>query len=232
MKIRRSQVVIGSLIILGIIFLVIGVMLQSEPVKYFAHSLRSYQDADAVAGYPIKKGEGEESYFVTTVFEPNLSVMSALERYRLPVVRGFLEVSDDEIVAVGTGLVLYAGERGGDGEKVVLLGHRLPSGEIVQSFYGGLEKVKVRVGSHVSRGTVLGEGTLAFEWREGVSLDVEQEEVAGVLLNAGGTSGGGISQGDFIKKYDLAIIGKDEVDPLSLIQEDLDRELRSGWRFQ
>ena len=232
MKIRRSQVVIGSLIVLGIIFLVIGVMLQSEPVKYFAHSLRSYQDADAVAGYPIKKGEGEESYFVTAVFEPNLSVMSSLERYRLPIARSFLELPEDEVVAVGTGLVLYAGERGQEGEKVVLLGHRLPSGEIVQSFYGGLEKVKASVGSHVARGTVLGEGELAFEWREGVSLDIEQEEVAGVFLNAGGASVGKISQGDFIKKYGLVMDGKDEVDPLALIQEDLDRELRSGWRFQ
>ena len=102
----------------------------------------------------------------------------------------------------------------------------------MQSFYGGLEKVKASVGSHVARGTVLGEGELAFEWREGVSLDIEQEEVAGVLLNAGGASVGKISQGDFIKKYGLVMVGKDEVDPLTLIQEDLDRELRSGWRFQ
>ena len=49
MKIKAPQLIIAALIILGITFLVIGVFHQREPIKYFAHSLRTWQEADSVA---------------------------------------------------------------------------------------------------------------------------------------------------------------------------------------
>lgn len=181
MKIKRHQIIIAALILLGLTFLVIGVLHQNEPEKYYAHSLRTWQEADSVAGYPI--ATGSENEFTTTGFEPNLSSMSPLERYRLPVARGFVAPDGADATAAGTGLVLYTGNPDGYPGEAVLLGHRLPDGSIVQTFYSGLTSIAVRVGQHLPRGTRLGSGGTLSEVRAGTAIDLARETVAGHTLN-------------------------------------------------
>ncbi|CAN5256223.1 hypothetical protein BH23VER1_BH23VER1_08520 [soil metagenome] len=62
----------------------------------------------------------------------------------------------DAVYAVANGAVLYAGDAGGGWGKVVILGHRLEDGSLLQSFYGHLESVNVAVGSVVGRGAKVG----------------------------------------------------------------------------
>lgn len=221
MKIKRHQVIIAALIVLGIAFLAIGVLYQKDPVKYYAHSLRTWQEADSVAGYPIPVGdseEGEAPAFITTEFQPNLSTLSPMERYLLPTARGFQWDAGPSARAAGTGLVLYTGSPEGYDGKAVLLGHRLPNGNIVQTFYAGLSDIEVRVGQHVPRGTVLGSGSVYFEGREGASIDIAKEEVAGHTLNSRGTplAANRLTLEQFFAKYNDAPLPED---PLAIIQE-------------
>jgi len=166
MKIKRNTIIVLGVALLGLAFLVIGVTLQKEPVIYYAHSLRNYQEADATAGYPIEIAPGE---FRTGEFIPKLNLLTGIERYRLPVANGFEEPSlQGSVRAVANGLVLMTGRR-------VVLGHRLPDGRIVQSVYSGLKKVEVHVGSLVPRGDALGlAGPKSdFEIYESDGIDVE-----------------------------------------------------------
>jgi hypothetical protein len=180
-KIKRHQVIIAALILLGLTFLTIGVLYQQDPVKYYAHSLRTWQEADSVAGYPIATGSEKE--FRTAVFEPNLSSMTPLERFRLPIARGFDRSAGEDAAAAGTGLVLYTGDPAGYPGKAVLLGHRLPDQAIVQTLYTGMSKINVRVGQQLPRGTKLGTGGSLSEVRTGTAIDLARETVSGVVLN-------------------------------------------------
>jgi hypothetical protein len=185
-KLKRHQVIIGALILLGLTFLTIGVLYQTEPPKYYAHSLRTWQEADSVAGYPIAingNDEGTPPEFFVAEFEPNLSSMTPLERYRLPVARGFIRYEKENARAVATGLVLYTGDPEGYPGQAVLLGHRLPDGKIVQSFYSGLSEIKVRVGQQLPRGSELGSGGSLFEMRTGTAIDISRATIDGVTLN-------------------------------------------------
>ena len=178
MKIKRHQVIIAALIILGVSFLAIGVFHQREPIKYFARSLRTWQEADSVAGYPIPTAydeEGSPTEFKITKFQPNLSTMSPMELYRLPTARGFTNPNSNDAKAAGTGLVLFTGNPNGYTGKAVLLGHRLPNKSIVQTFYTGLTEIDVKVGQHVPRATTLGTGGQLLEVRAGSSIDIAKE---------------------------------------------------------
>jgi murein DD-endopeptidase MepM/ murein hydrolase activator NlpD len=225
-KIRRHQVIIAALIVLGITFLTIGVFHQQDPVKYYAHSLRNWQEADSVAGYPISIHDGAEGHtpeFITAEFQPNLSTMSPMERYRLPTARGFIRPPSDKALAAGTGLVLYTGNPQGHDGKAVLLGHRLPDGSIVQTFYAGLTNFHVRTGQHLPRGALLGslnEKALYFEVRLGASIDVAQENIAGFLLNStsGKQSENRLSADEFFATYGSESPASD---PLAIIQENI-----------
>jgi hypothetical protein len=97
----------------------------------------------------------------------------------------------DPVRAVGNGLVLYAGEGGPDQGKVLILGHRLPDGKILQSYYGSLRRIDVPRGGVVARGSVIGTvGTngggepahLQFEFRESDGLEIGPL-LAGTLQN-------------------------------------------------
>jgi hypothetical protein len=227
-KFRRHHLIIASVIILGITFLTIGVMHQREPVKYYAHSLRTWQEADSVAGYPIAvdgSDEGSPPEFYTTEFQPNLSTLSPIELFRLPVARGFIKSPSNEARAAGTGLVLFTGAPSGYEGKAVLLGHRLPDGSVMQTFYSGLTGIQVKVGEHVARGDLLGKGSLYFEVREGMSLDLAREEIAGFVLNslASPAPPNRISTEDFFARHGLA---EPAPDPLVVIQENEDRAAR------
>lgn len=221
MKIKRHQVIIAALIVLGIAFLAIGVLYQKDPVKYYAHSLRTWQEADSVAGYPIPvsgSDEGQPPEFLTTEFQPNLSTLSPMERYLLPTARGFQWDAGPAARAAGTGLVLYTGNPEGYQGKAVLLGHRLPDGAIIQTFYAGLSEIEVRVGQHVARGALLGSGNIYFEGREGASIDIAKEEISGHILNSqeAPLAPNRLTLEQFFAKYNEAPLPED---PLAIIQE-------------
>lgn len=228
MKIKRHQVIIAALIILGITFLVIGVFLKKDPIKYYAHSMRTWQEADSVAGYPIATKAADEDSppeFFTTEFQPNLSTLSAMERFRLPTAHGFLKPSTGDARAAGTGLVLYTGEPEGYQGKAVLLGHRLPDDSIVQTFYSGLESIDVRVGHLIPRGTPLGKGGQLLEVRAGVAIDLALEEIEGLTLNSQDQAAAGnrIPLDDFFAKHGLT---NPAPDPLGIMLEEEARETR------
>ena len=182
-KIRRTHIIIASVILLGLIFMTLGVYFLKDPVKYYAHSMRLPQEADSVAGYPIARGDRENAEFWTAKFEPNLSQMSSMERFRLPTARHFNPVTTP--VASGHGLVLYTGDPAGYPGKAVLLGHRLPNGDIIQTLYAGLANISVRVGEQIARNESLGtlDSQLYFEIRQGAAIDIHREEIAGITLN-------------------------------------------------
>ena len=187
MKIRRPHLVVAAIILLAVTFLAIGVLYQNPPAKYYAHSLRNFQEADSVAGYPILingSAEGSDAEFLTTEFQPNLSTMSPMELFRLPTAHGFQRFPENEARAVATGLVLYTGNPQGYPGQAILLGHRLPDGSIVQTFYSGLTKTAVKVGQHIPRGASLGKGTISLEIRKGVGIDIKKEEIADLTLNS------------------------------------------------
>ena len=213
--------IIGALIILGLTFLTIGVLYQQDPVKYYAHSLRTWQEADSVAGYPIATGTKND--FKTAVFEPNLSSMTSLERFRLPTARGFERPTGDDATASGTGLVLYTGDPAGYPGKAVLLGHRLPDGAIVQTFYSDLEKIAVRVGQQLARGSKLGTGGSLTEIRAGSSIDLARETVAGVVLNDLNEPlpPNRLDLEEFLKSHSLPSSG---ADPLAIMQKEALKE--------
>ena len=188
-KIRRTHIIVASVILLGLIFMTLGVYFLKDPVKYYAHSLRLPQEADSVAGYPIaiKDKDEEKTEYWTAEFEPNLSQLSPMERFRLPTARHFNRIATP--VASGHGLVLYTGEPTGYPGKAVLLGHRLPNGDIIQTLYAGLATIAVRVGEQIARDESLGtlDTELYFEIRQGASIDIHSEEIAGVTLNTPAT---------------------------------------------
>ena len=202
-QIRRRTVIISALILLGLIFLVIGILMQRPLPKFYAHSLRNSQEADATAGYPIATDKDGE--FWTAEFEPNLSHLRSLERYQLPIARHFthpcgplattvktssgaaeFEAPGKDVVASGNGLALAVTKTRGYPGKVILLGHRLPDNQIVQTLYAGLTTTTIRVGDRVAIGKKIGkrEKPLYFEVRKGSGVDLELEVVKGVTLNS------------------------------------------------
>ena len=143
MKIKRHQLVIAALIILGVTFLVIGVFHQKEPIKYFAYSLRTWQEADSVAGYPIPTAydeDGSPTEFKTTKFQPNLSTMSPMELYRLPTARGFTESNSDDAQAAGTGLVLSREIQMATTERPFFLATAFPTNRLYKLSIPALQK--------------------------------------------------------------------------------------------
>ncbi len=87
----------------------------------------------------------------------------------------------DEIYAVADALVLYSGQPSEGWGLVVILGHRLPDGTILQSMYAHMLDCCVAVGDLVARGAMIGHvGTadglypahLHFEMREGELLNM------------------------------------------------------------
>jgi hypothetical protein len=87
----------------------------------------------------------------------------------------------DPVRAVADGLVLYAAEPSRGWGKMVVVGHRLADGRVLQSMYAHLDRIDVAVGQAIARGDGLGTvGTangsypahLHFEIREGLGVDI------------------------------------------------------------
>lgn len=210
MKVKKSTLIVGGVALLGVAFLVIGVLMTDKWPTYYAHSLRNWQEADAVAGYPmVLDEEAEEPEFWTAEFQPGLHLFLGIERYRMPLAEGFsnplgdLAVIEektsggvrmnsagggvlgigDMVYAAGTGVVLYAGKAEGLPGMTVVLGHRLGDGRIVTTRYSRIGEVTVRVGSLVARGDGMGE--LVAEEKV-VGLDFEVREAVGIDLRESG----------------------------------------------
>jgi septal ring factor EnvC (AmiA/AmiB activator) len=62
----------------------------------------------------------------------------------------------DPVTAAASGVVSYAANAGIGWGNVVILTHLLGPGEAVESLYGHLDRVDVRVGQSVARGAVIG----------------------------------------------------------------------------
>ncbi len=188
MKIRRGPVIVVITALLGIAFLAIGVIFQPKTEKKYGHSLRHPQHADSIAGYPIKisdETKNQPAQFTTTKFEPNLSTLSPLERFFLPTAYGFLPPNGKPI-ASATALVVFTGAPEGYPGKTILLAHRLPDGQIIQTLYAGLSRITHHVGDHLPRGTslgTLGNHPLYFEIRKGPAIDIHRETIGKHTLN-------------------------------------------------
>jgi murein DD-endopeptidase MepM/ murein hydrolase activator NlpD len=87
----------------------------------------------------------------------------------------------DAVFAVADGLVVYAGDPSPGWGNIVILAHRRPNGELVQSMYAHLDRIDVSLGELVARGRSVGRvGTahgsypahLHFEIRTGDGVDI------------------------------------------------------------
>lgn len=63
----------------------------------------------------------------------------------------------DNVYASGRGMVVYTGTPSPEWGKVVIIAHRLPEGEIIQTLYAHLKNYRVHLRQLVSRGEKIGE---------------------------------------------------------------------------
>lgn len=193
--------IVGGVALSGMIFLLIVWVMKGDGPTYYAHSLRNYQEADAVAGYPILVDpEAEEAQFWTADFEPKMHLFREIERFQMPLATSFSNplgdfaqvVGDgrfnspaggilgvgDPVFAAGNGRVIFFNTE----QKLLIIGHRIEDGRIVTTRYGNVENPAVRVGEIVARGeqiAVLGASKerfgLEFSVTEAVGIDLPIE---------------------------------------------------------
>ena len=148
MKLRYA---VSGILTIGLV-LAIWYQVSAPDQTNLGHHLRNYQEADAPVGHPVLvEGKGESQYR-NAAFDPRFAIMQAEELFVIPTIHHFdPPFEEDErgaLTAPATGLVLRAGE-------TLVLGHRLPGGEVVQSVFHEVEGVKVTAGSLVLRGRSL-----------------------------------------------------------------------------
>lgn len=201
MNLSRQTIVVGCVALSGMIFLLIVWVMRGGGPTYYAHSLRNYQEADAVAGYPILLDpEADEPQFWTADFEPKMHLFREIERFQMPLATSFSNPLGDFVVVEGDGCfntpaggILAVGDTvfaAGNGQvifsnveqKLLIIGHRLEDGRIVTTRYGNVENPTVRVGRIVTRGERLAvlsaskERTgLEFSVTEAVGIDLPSE---------------------------------------------------------
>lgn len=204
MNLRKQTMIVGGVALLGMIFLLIVWLMQEEDPSYYAHSLRNWQEADAVAGHPIVlDAKAEELQFWTAEYEPRLNLFREIERFQIPLASGFShplgdfsKVEDatetsvrfnspaggilgagDSVYASGTGRVVFSDGKG----NLIILAHRLEQGRVVTTSYGNISGSGLAVGSQVSRGEKIGvlagsekRKGLHFEVREALGIDLPE----------------------------------------------------------
>ncbi|MEN8694692.1 MAG: M23 family metallopeptidase [Akkermansiaceae bacterium] len=204
MNLRKQTMIVGGIALLGMIFLLIVWLMKEDDPTYYAHSLRNWQEADAVAGHPmILDAEAEDPQFWTAEYEPRVQLFQETERFKLPIATEFSnplgdfskveEASEtsvrfnscaggilgagDPIYAAGTGRVVFYHPK----LQLMILAHRVSENQVVTTSYGNLSNPSARVGRIVTRGEKLGELTakkekpgLLFEVREAVGIDLPE----------------------------------------------------------
>ncbi|MDB4418988.1 M23 family metallopeptidase [bacterium] len=195
--------VVGGVALSGMIFLLIVWVMKGDGPTYYAQSLRNYQEADAVAGYPILVDpEADEPQFWTADFEPKMHLFREVERYQMPLATSFsnplgdfVKVEDDgrfnspaggilgvgdPVFTAGNGRVMFSNVE----KKLLIIGHRLEDGRIVTTRYGNVENPTVRVGKVVARGERV---AVISASKERVGLEFSVTEAVGIDLPAEGS---------------------------------------------
>jgi hypothetical protein len=219
---RHFSVITLSIVLLGALFVGFAMIYDRPPEVPVVHSLRSAQEADAPAGYPVDVAPDDPGRIPE--FDPRFLMLDAFERFRIPSAprfdqplgsehgalvynaQAFFEMNDragknhwgddlngiggmntdlgDPVYAIGNGLVLYAADRKGGWGNIVVLGHRLADGRIVQSMYAHLDRIKVPRGALVGRGQQIGTvGTAGGRWP--AHLHFELYEAQGIDTGRG-----------------------------------------------
>lgn len=219
---RHFSLVTLSLVLLAALFFGFAMVYDRPPQTAVIHSLRSPQEADAPAGYPVDVTRDDTGRIPG--FDPRFLMLDAFERFRVPSAprfdepmgsehgalvynaQKFFEMNDrakknhlgddlngiggmntdlgDPVRAIGNGLVLYAADRAGGWGNIVVLGHRLADGRIVQSMYAHLDRIMVPRGALVGRGQQIGTvGTAGGSWP--AHLHFEVYEASGIDTGRG-----------------------------------------------
>lgn len=105
---------------------------------------------------PIGTEEGGFTYDAQPFHQQNDERGGMHEGQDLNGIGGENTDDGDPVYASGRGMVVYAGTPSPDWGNVVILAHRLPGGEIIQTLYGHLGKINAFRGQIVPRGQKIG----------------------------------------------------------------------------
>ena len=107
--------------------------------------------------HPLGSTEGAFSYSAQGFKEANAARGGAHLGEDYNGIGGENTDKGDPVHAVADGLVVYTGTPSPSWGKVVILAHKLPDGQIIQSFYAHLLSSQVRYGQLIAQGKVLGQ---------------------------------------------------------------------------
>lgn len=101
--------------------------------------------------YPLAARDGSFAYDAQPFGAMNTSRNGLHSGSDLNGIGGGNSDLGDPVYAIGNGLVIYAAYAGKGWGNVMVVAHRLPDGQLIQSLYAHLDKILVPAGSIVSR---------------------------------------------------------------------------------
>lgn len=134
--------------------------------------------------HPMGTAHGSFSYNAQSFWEMNPQRGGRHTGDDLNGIGGMNTDLGDPVLAIGNGLVIYAGEPDPSWGKTILIAHRLADGRIVQSMYSHLQSISIPLNEPVFRGQRIGrvgnaDGTYLAH------LHFEMHEANGPSLGAG-----------------------------------------------